>query len=105
MSKIDVKSLIETARIQVPPTNSDPSIRERLIRDLADALEVSSLSIARLELRPGDALVVKHPDRLSCSQQENLRGYLEAIAPSGVSVLVLDDGADLVVVSEASSRG
>lgn len=105
MSKIDVKSLIETARIEVPPTNSDPSIRERLIRDLADALEVSSLSIARLELRPGDALVVKHPDRLSCSQQENLRGYLAAIAPDGVSVLVLDDGADLVVVSEAASRG
>ncbi len=56
--------------------------------------------IARLELRPGDILVVKSRQRLSKIQVDRLADYLKPIL-EGRRCLVLDSGLDLAVLTAA----
>jgi hypothetical protein len=59
--------------------------------------------VARLDLRPGDRLVLTFPQRLTAEESdwvaERLRGAWDL--PESVRVVVLDGGATLTVASEA----
>ncbi len=58
-----------------------------------------TFTIARLDLRAGDVLVVKSPKALNRSQSEGLRAWLEKTVPADCKVLILDDGIDLAVMT------
>ena len=57
--------------------------------------------VQRLELKPGDRIVVRVADRLSMRVADILRTRVSEWLPPGVEVLILDQGMTLEVV-EAS---
>ena len=56
--------------------------------------------IARIDLRPGDTLVLKYPRPLSQEQRRNLMEAMKS-ASGGHRVMVLDGGLDLAVLTAA----
>lgn len=58
--------------------------------------------IRRLQIKPGDRLVLRLNSHLTQEQVGIVREHLERFAP-GVPVLVLDPGMDLEVVAGGSS--
>jgi hypothetical protein len=63
---------------------------------MADDLD---FRIAKLEVKPGDVLVVKIATRITEQIAHDLKLRFEARLPDGVKVLVLDSGIDLSVLS------
>lgn len=61
---------------------------------------IPEFHIARLDLRPGDVLVVKSRRPLSVQDCERIRQILKQEAV-GHRVMVLDDGLDLAVLTAA----
>jgi hypothetical protein len=67
-----------------------------------DDLTPVELAIAKLELRPGDVLVLKMDAVLSFDVVERLKRSLAAVIPEGVKTMVLDQRCiDLSVVRSA----
>ena len=66
------------------------------------ALEAESISarVARLEVKPGETLVVKILDRISAEEVERLQVRLKESLPDGVKCIILGDGAELAVVAK-----
>jgi hypothetical protein len=54
--------------------------------------------IARLELKPGDILVLKAPGFLPATAQARIKSDLERICP-GVKCMVLEGGMELAVLT------
>jgi hypothetical protein len=63
---------------------------------MADDLD---FRIAKLEVKPGDVLVVKIATRITDQIAHDLKLRFEARLPDAVKVLVLDSGIDLSVLS------
>lgn len=64
-------------------------------------LKFSELAIARLEVKPGDILVLKTPLTLSRLQEERARRQIEdflQLKARGVKALILHSGLDLSVI-------
>jgi hypothetical protein len=61
-------------------------------------INVEAAKIAKLELKPGDTIVLSHALKLSFEIMGRLKSQLESIFP-GHRVLVLDKGLDLSVVT------
>lgn len=55
--------------------------------------------IAKLEIKPGDRLVLFTDRTLTQEQHQFIKGTLEKFAPEGTNILVLDSGAKLAVLS------
>ena len=62
--------------------------------------EIPEFKIARLDLRPGDILVVKSPDILSHEQVQFISRLLKEECPNH-RVMVLSSGMDLAVLTKA----
>ena len=60
--------------------------------DLTDVAEIE-----RLALRPGDAIVYKHPRRLDRHDYDYVSEQLKTAFPDR-KILILEDGADLAVL-------
>lgn len=61
---------------------------------------LGELSIARLDLQPGDVLIVKiHRPSLSSTQAINCHAMAKNFVPPSVKVMVIDDGADLSIMT------
>ncbi len=59
--------------------------------------DVVEFAVARLDLRPGDRLVVRVKGHVSEQAEANIKAEIERFAP-GVPVLVVDDGVDLLAL-------
>ena len=57
-------------------------------------------TIAKLELKPGDIVVLKFPQRLSHEQMMHVREYWKTICPS-VKALILESGAEITLLTKA----
>ena len=62
--------------------------------------EVARIEIARLELKPGDKIVLKYPGRLSDQAYENLQASLKPSFPDH-EIIVLEEGMDLMTAHDA----
>lgn len=60
--------------------------------------DIPEFAIAKLELQPGDVLVLKFPEKLSREQMDNVRQAFSG-AFSGFKAMILDGGADIAVLS------
>lgn len=60
--------------------------------------------IARLDLRPGDILVVKFPHLLSMAQARSMQAIIQRVAPDHRS-LILERGMDLAILTAAEIEG
>jgi hypothetical protein len=63
---------------------------------MADDLE---FRIAKLEVKPGDVLVVKVDDHITRDRALIIQHKLQTRLPKGVKALVLDKGIDLSVLT------
>lgn len=59
-------------------------------------------SVAKMDLVPGDTVVLKVKDHLSIEQKARIRQYVSLCLAVPVSVVVLDGGADIAVLSPQS---
>lgn len=59
-------------------------------------MELDAVQILRL--RPGDVLVVKHPQVLSERAKQNIREAFDEAGLQDFALIVLDDGLELEVV-------
>lgn len=69
---------------------------------MSDRYDVVRLEIAKLELKPGDTLVVRG-DFQTSDEFARMVERVRAIIPSGVSVLVTRPGVELSVVSPSDA--
>lgn len=76
--------------------NSD----EVVMSDGVMRLGTADLEVRRLEVRPGDVVVIRTAERLSEAQVARLVGWFKGALPEGVAVAVLDEGTDLVVLGK-----
>ena len=60
--------------------------------------EITRFEIAKLELRQGDALVVKCDEMLNQEQAKRIRATFEHYVPAGTKVIVLDRTLSLEVL-------
>lgn len=61
--------------------------------------------VARVQVRPGDRFVIRHPDRLSSEAQRFIRhSAAKALGVEPERVLLLDGGLDLAVVGAEDGR-
>jgi hypothetical protein len=63
-------------------------------------VNVMAAEIAKLELNPGDTIILKVAGKLSYEMIERLKNQIESFSP-GHKALVLDQGLDLSVVAPA----
>ena len=59
--------------------------------------------IARLEMRPGDALVARVTRIVPSEAMSRIRAYLERCLP-GTKVLVIDSSLELSVITKAEAK-
>ena len=57
--------------------------------------------IAKLQLAAGDVLVVRPSERVSTEVARHIREDVGAMVPTGVSVLVINPGVELSVLTKA----
>lgn len=86
-------------------------VHDAIIRKLGDPAAMAEAAIkamgsqfefriAKLQLEPGDLLVLKVKDRIPASGVDRIRGMMVA-ASGGHKVLVLEGGAELAVLTAA----
>lgn len=63
-----------------------------------------AFEIAKLEIKPGDFLVLRFKERLNAQQVDCLRAAVERQLPSGVKALVFDGQVDLQVLAPLPDR-
>lgn len=82
--------------------------RERAARWLFPALEppvpTLALQIAKIELRPGDRLVVKTDRRLSTGEMLHLKTQLREALPEGVGLMMVGYEMSMAVLSPAQAE-
>lgn len=61
-------------------------------------IQETQVTIARLQLQPGDTLVVSTEHRLTKAQYEQACDHIKRVLPAGVKVLLLDDKTTVSVV-------
>lgn len=64
-------------------------------------MEVEKLAIAKLELGPGDVLVVQSKNRVPREVLDRIKTYVEPQLPHGVKILVIDRSVTLSVLTAA----
>ncbi len=62
--------------------------------------QIRYVDIAKLDLKPGDRLVVKVQGHISEEGEATIKAEIARFAP-GVPVLVIEGGVDLAVLSES----
>jgi len=67
---------------------------------MSETIELGS--IARLDMKPGETLVVRFDRRLSQSEAADAKHHIQPHLPDGVKLLVVGEGVDLQVVTAAS---
>lgn len=60
--------------------------------------------LRRLDVQPGDTVVLRTPDRLSVAACDRLREGMAGVLPPSVKTVVLEGGMDLSVVSATDGR-
>ena len=65
-------------------------------------IQVLVIEIAKLELSPGDVLVVKPRARLSINDCQVLQWHIEHCVPAEIQVVILREDVDLEVVRLAN---
>jgi hypothetical protein len=63
----------------------------------------AAIEIRKLELGPGDVLVVRAREVLSAAAAEHIKGMVEPLVPDGVKVLVIDRQIDLSMLTRAEN--
>lgn len=63
--------------------------------------ELREFSISKMQLGPGDILVLRAPVALSFTSAEHIRAYLRQSLPEGQRVLILEPGFELSVLTKA----
>lgn len=66
------------------------------------SLGVAVPNVAKMDLVPGDTVVLKVKDQLSIEQKARIRQYVSSCLAVPVSVVVLDGGADITVLTPQS---
>ena len=61
--------------------------------------EVARVEIARLELKPGDKIILKYPGRLSAQAFQHLHSSLKPSFPDH-EILILEEGTDLMTAHD-----
>lgn len=56
------------------------------------------VAVSRLEVRPGDVIVIKSSDRLSADTVRRISEAARGVVPAGVRLMVIDDRFDLSVM-------
>ena len=69
---------------------------KRAVQDEAEIRWLGDLQ--RVELKPGDLLVLKHPARLSAVAAQRLSEKLREVLPAGTHVAVLEEGLEIGVL-------
>ncbi|MGO4811128.1 hypothetical protein AB4156_16320 [Cupriavidus sp. 2MCAB6] len=59
-------------------------------------------NVTKMDLAPGDTVVLKVKDHLSIEQKQRVHQYVASCLPVPVSVVVIDGGADITVLSPQS---
>lgn len=102
-------------RVEVDPITPDGLVQARLTV-LVDELDVQAevdrstpapasvaaalaVDVARLEVRPGDCVVVTMRESLTPKQRAALRAEVSQVVPNGARILVLDGGMGLAVLA------
>jgi hypothetical protein len=73
---------------------------EPLVQSAYSDLSDLEFKVGRLDLKPGDLLVAKFKERLPQTAIGRIRESFNAVIP-GVKVLVLENGADLAILTAA----
>lgn len=87
----------EETKVDLPQRSVWIEYANAAVKIVTDDLQ---FKIARLELRPGDILVVRAPMRLPSETVARLRDMVRQAAPN-VRAMVLDAGLDLSVLTAA----
>lgn len=66
-------------------------------------MDIKEIQIAKLELQPGDVLLVKVDGILSGDQCERMRDGILAMLPQGVKCLVACKDVDLSIIRRAEA--
>jgi len=66
---------------------------------------VGSMEIAKLSLRRGDVLVIKTDRPTSQQIAERIRAHVKPLLPVECSVLVIDPGIEISVLTKADIKG
>jgi hypothetical protein len=61
---------------------------------------IGAFEIAKLQLTPGDVLVVKTDRPMSQDATERTRKHLTGILPQGVKTMIIDRGVDLSILTK-----
>lgn len=67
-------------------------------------LEVMRVEVAKLELRPGDTMLLKLDTKgVSREQVENFQWRISRMVPQGVRVMVIDSAVDVSILKAAEA--
>lgn len=61
---------------------------------------IGAFEIGKLQLRDGDVLVVKTDRPMSHDATERTRKHLKGLLPQGVTIMIIDRGVELSVLSK-----
>ncbi len=61
---------------------------------------VGTLEIGKLQLAPGDVLVVKTDRPMSQDVTERVRKHLKGLLPQNVTIMIIDRGVELSVLTK-----
>lgn len=61
---------------------------------------VGTLEIGKLQLAPGDVLVVKTDRPMSQDATERVRKHLKGLLPQNVTIMIIDRGVELSVLTK-----
>lgn len=103
------------SRVELDPITPEGILRARLTV-LVDEVDVQAevdrstpapasvaaalaVDVARLEVKPGDCVVVTMRERLTVQQRAALRAEVSQVVPNGARILVLDGGMGLAVLA------
>jgi NAD(P)H-hydrate repair Nnr-like enzyme with NAD(P)H-hydrate dehydratase domain len=66
--------------------------------------EIAKVEIAKLDLRPGNILLVKFPDGWSMDQANEFAGYIRALIPSWAHVVLAPHDAEFSIISQIDDQ-
>ncbi len=64
--------------------------------------EFGRLSIARLKVEAGDAVVIKSSVPISATVAERIKDHVEKLVPAGVKVMVIDRDLSVSVIEKVA---
>lgn len=66
---------------------------------------IGAFEIAKLQLKPGDVLVVKTDRPMSNEATDRTRKHLAGLLPQGVTTMIIDRGVNLSVLTRDEIQG